>query len=152
MTTDSAGPPLRSSTSGTAFTSRFYHIRVDLNPPPEPLRYRLLVRAALDDDADTGGAAPLVVSAAPGYAAVVGGWLLLGVGVLLAMVGVGDRPLWAVAYFAVWAVSTTVPGVLVWRALARPSTLVQELGFGSVLGIGLLLLAWLPATRMGCRC
>ena len=65
------------------------------------------------------------------------------------MTGLGNRPVWAVTYFAVWAVSTTLPGVLVWRALAPPTTLVQELGFGSVLGVGLLLPAWLLATLAG---
>lgn len=69
--------------------------------------------------------------------------------VVVALATAGDRPLTVLTFLAVWLVSTTVPGVLVWRALARPTSIVQELGFGSVLGIGLLLLAWLPATVVG---
>ncbi len=82
-------------------------------------------------------------------AVTAAGWLLvLGV-VVVSLTTVGDPATSAVLYFGVWLASTTVPGVLVWRALARPTSIVQELGFGSVLGIGLLLLAWLPATLVG---
>lgn len=74
------------------------------------------------------------------------GWLvLLAVGVA-ALTTVGDSAKSVAIYFVVWLVTTTLPGVLLWRALARPTTIVQEIGFGSVLGIALLLLAWLPAT------
>src|SRR5687768_14076197 len=73
------------------------------------------------------------------------GWLLVVGCIVAALTTVGDPAPSVLLYFGVWLVSTTVPGVLVWRALARPTTLVQELGFGSVLGIALLILAWLPA-------
>ena len=79
-------------------------------------------------------------------AAVGTGWfLVLAVGVA-AMTTVGDPATSVVLYVLVWLASTTLPGVLMWRALARPTTIVQEIGFGSVVGIALLLLAWLPAT------
>lgn len=74
------------------------------------------------------------------------GWLLVLGGIVAALTTVGDPATSTLLYFGVWLASTTVPGVLIWRALARPTTLVQELGFGSVLGIALLILAWLPAT------
>ena len=79
-------------------------------------------------------------------AATALGWLLVLSVVVAGLTTVGDPARSVVVYFGVWLASTTVPGVLMWRALARPTTLVQELGFGSVLGIALLLLAWLPAT------
>ncbi len=74
------------------------------------------------------------------------GWLTLLALIVAALSTIGDPAPSVLTYFAVWLVSTTIPGVLMWRAFARRSTLVQEIGFGSVLGIGLLLLAWLPAT------
>jgi hypothetical protein len=73
------------------------------------------------------------------------GWLLVGAVVVVTLARIGDPPAAVVAFLLVWLTCTTLPGVLVWRSLARRSSLVQELGFGSVLGIGLLLLAWLPA-------
>src|SRR5665811_434058 len=79
-------------------------------------------------------------------AATVIGWLLLLTVVVVALATVGGPVTSVAAYFGVWLASTTVPGVLLWRALGRPTTMVQEIGFGSVLGIALLLLAWLPAT------
>lgn len=81
-------------------------------------------------------------------AATAIGWLLLLAFVTTMLTTVGDPVKSVAAYFVVWLASTTVPGVLVWRVLARPATLVQEIGFGSVLGIALLLLAWLPATLL----
>jgi hypothetical protein len=74
------------------------------------------------------------------------GWLLVLVAGAFALTTVGDPAKSVAVYFVVWVASTTLPGVLLWRALARPTTMVQEVGFGSVLGIALLLLAWLPAT------
>ncbi len=83
-------------------------------------------------------------------AATAIGWLLVLAVVVVGLTTVGDAATSALVYFGVWLVSTTMPGVLVWRLLARPTTVVQELGFGSVLGIALLLLlAWLPATLVG---
>ena len=79
-------------------------------------------------------------------AATALGWLLVLAGVVAALTTVGHSAWSVLVFFGVWLASTTVPGVLVWRALARPTTLVQELGFGSVVGIALLVLAWLPAT------
>lgn len=84
-----------------------------------------------------------------GDAATAGGWLVVLMVVVVALAGIGDRPLTVVTYLLVWGASTTLPGVLVWRALSRPTSMVQELGFGSVLGIGLLILAWAPATLSG---
>jgi hypothetical protein len=52
------------------------------------------------------------------------------------------------AYLAAWVLGSTLPGVLVWRALAGHSTIVRELGFGSVLGIVLQLLVWAAATSV----
>lgn len=75
-------------------------------------------------------------------------WLSLLAAIVAALSTIGDPVASAVAYAAVWLISTTMPGVLIWRVFARPSTLVQEIGFGSVLGIGMLLLAWLPATLL----
>ncbi|MBC7593131.1 MAG: hypothetical protein H7288_04210 [Kineosporiaceae bacterium] len=80
-----------------------------------------------------------------GTAAAIG-WLLLLAVVGAALTTVGDPAKSVLIYFVVWMASTALPGVLLWRVLARPTTLVQEIGFGSVLGIALLLLAWLPAT------
>lgn len=77
------------------------------------------------------------------------GWLLLLVFVTVMLESIGNPVTSSLTYVATWILSTTLPGVLVWRAVGRPTTLVQELGFGSVLGIGLLLLAWLPATLLG---
>ncbi|MBA3529922.1 MAG: hypothetical protein H0T91_11575, partial [Propionibacteriaceae bacterium] len=53
------------------------------------------------------------------------------------------------AYLAMWVVGCTFPGVMVWRALAGHSTIVKELGFGSVLGIVLQLIFWAGATSLG---
>ncbi|MEP6815781.1 MAG: hypothetical protein ABI873_09550, partial [Marmoricola sp.] len=78
-----------------------------------------------------------------------GGWLVVALAVVGALVASGDRLVTVLAFGFVWLVSTTLPGVLVWRALSRSTSIVQELGFGSVLGIGLLLVAWLPATLLG---
>lgn len=80
---------------------------------------------------------------------IAGGWLLVGLAVVAALAEAGDSPLRVLTYGLAWLASTTVPGVLVWRALSRPTSIVQELGFGSVLGVALLLLAWLPATLTG---
>ena len=80
-----------------------------------------------------------------GAATAIGWLLLLAMGVA-ALTIVGDPAMSVAKFFLVWMASTTIPGVLLWRALARPTTIVQEIGFGSVLGIALLLLAWLPAT------
>ena len=83
-------------------------------------------------------------------AATAIGWLLVLAVVVAGLTTVGDSAPSALIYVGIWLVSTTMPGVLVWRALARPTSFVQELGFGSVLGIALLLLfAWLPATLVG---
>ncbi|MBC7595724.1 MAG: hypothetical protein H7288_17610 [Kineosporiaceae bacterium] len=79
-------------------------------------------------------------------AAAAIGWLLVLAAGGAALTTVGDPAKSVALYVVVWLASTTVPGVLLWRALARPTTIVQEIGFGSVLGIALLLLAWLPAT------
>lgn len=77
---------------------------------------------------------------------VVIGWLSVFAGGLMALTTVGDPVTSSAAYLAVWLASTTVPGVLLWRAMARPTTVVQEVGFGSVVGIALLLLVWLLTT------
>lgn len=77
------------------------------------------------------------------------GWLLVGLVVVVALSDAGDPPGTVVTYLLVWLLAITVPGVLVWRALSRPTSIVQELGFGSVLGIALLVLAWVPATLLG---
>ncbi len=91
------------------------------------------------------GRAPL---AAGGVVAALG-WVAVAIVVIVALAAEGHRPGAVLVFALVWLVSTTVPGILVWRALCRPTSVVQEVGFGSVLGIGLLLLAWLPATLAG---
>ena len=55
------------------------------------------------------------------------------------------------AYLGAWVVGCTFPGVMVWRALAGHTTIVRELGFGSVLGIVLELIAWAVATAVHVR-
>ncbi len=90
-------------------------------------------------------ASSVAVAAKPS-ALVAIGWLLTAVAGVFALTTVGDSVRAVVVYLVVWLASTTIPGVLWWRVLARPTTLVQELGFGSVTGIALLLLAWVPAT------
>lgn len=80
--------------------------------------------------------------------AVVIGWLLFASVAVFALTTVDHSATSVLAYVGVWLLSTTLPGVLFWRALARPTTRLQEFGFGSVLGIALLLLAWLPATLL----
>ncbi|WP_262850180.1 hypothetical protein [Mumia quercus] len=55
----------------------------------------------------------------------------------------------AARYLAVWVLVSTLPGVLLWRAVAGVSTLSQELGFGAVLGIVAQLVCWAAATAVG---
>lgn len=74
------------------------------------------------------------------------GWLSVCAIGVMALTTVGDPAMSSAAYLGVWLASTTVPGVLLWRAVARPTSIVQEIGFGSVLGIALLLLVWALAT------
>lgn len=85
----------------------------------------------------------------PGPVATVLGWALVALVVAAALVASGNNPVTVLTFAVVWLVSTTLPGILVWRALCTPTSAIQEVGFGSVLGIGLLLLAWLPATLLG---
>ncbi len=75
-------------------------------------------------------------------------WLAVGGAVVAVMLEGGARWQDAVAYLAAWLVGSTLPGVLVWRALAGPSTAVRELGFGAVLGIPLQFGAWAVATAV----
>ncbi len=77
------------------------------------------------------------------------GWTVVALVVVAALGAEGHRLGGLLTFAFVWLVSTTVPGILVWRALCRPTSVIQEVGFGSVLGIGLLLLAWLPSTLLG---
>lgn len=84
-----------------------------------------------------------------GNVAIVCSWLAVVAAAIAAPVAAGATLPNTAAYMATWVVSTTVPGVLVWRALSRPSSLAEELGFGSVVGIALLLLAWVPAVILG---
>lgn len=73
----------------------------------------------------------------------------LGAG-LAALVATGSDPGPAAAYLLAWLVSTVLPGVLLWRVLARPGpTTAQQVGFGSVLGVAVALLTWLVATAVG---
>ncbi|MGH3359503.1 MAG: hypothetical protein ACRDO7_11920 [Nocardioidaceae bacterium] len=76
-------------------------------------------------------------------------WLAVAAAVVAVSVDVGVAPLHAVSYLLVWLASTTVPGVLVWRACAAPSSVAEELGFGNAIGIALLVLAWVPAVVVG---
>lgn len=85
----------------------------------------------------------------PASALALLGWVVVAAVLVAAPVAAGADLVDTVRYLATWVLSTTVPGVLVWRACARPSSLVEELGFGNVLGIGLLLLAWVPAVLVG---
>ncbi|UYM04103.1 hypothetical protein [Solicola gregarius] len=82
-------------------------------------------------------------------ALVAGCWLTVAAAVVAVPVAVGVDAVPAFVYLLTWVASTTVPGVLVWRALAAPSSLAEEIGFGNVTGIALLLLAWVPAVLIG---
>ncbi|MGH3424573.1 MAG: hypothetical protein ACRDO8_07585, partial [Nocardioidaceae bacterium] len=84
-----------------------------------------------------------------GTSAAVVAWTVLAVLVVVVCTAMGIPLADVLVYLATWVLSTTVPGVLVWRALARPGSLVEEIGFGNVVGVGLLLLAWVPAVLVG---
>jgi hypothetical protein len=64
------------------------------------------------------------------------------------LVHAGAPPAQVGAYLLAWFLGSTVPGVLVWRALAGHTTVVGELGFGSVLGIVLQLAFWAAGTAV----
>jgi len=65
------------------------------------------------------------------------------------LLGTLDEPPVAVlTYAGVWVVTTAGPGILLWRALSRPASLAQDLGFGPVLGLALLLPAWAVAVSL----
>jgi hypothetical protein len=76
-------------------------------------------------------------------------WGAVLVAVGLALLGAGYSPGQVLAYLVAWLLGSTFPGVLLWRAMARRTTLVRELGFGSVLGISLQLLVWAVGTAVG---
>ena len=83
-------------------------------------------------------------------AAVVGlSWLVIFATAVACLTAAGAPLSQVLPYLAAWVVGCTFPGVMVWRALAGHSTIVRELGFGSVLGIVLQLVAWAAGTSVG---
>ena len=81
-------------------------------------------------------------------AAVAVAWLSILASAVICLQQVGGSLTEVLAYLAAWLIGSTLPGVLMWRALAGHSTIVRELRFGSVLGIVLQLLAWALATSV----
>ena len=88
------------------------------------------------------------LSQATSVAAVTLAWLAVAATAFAGLEHAGAPSRQTVAYLGAWVLGCTVPGVLVWRALAGHSTFVRELGFGSVLGIVLQLLTWAVATSV----
>lgn len=77
------------------------------------------------------------------------GWGLV-LALTVALLGtLGETVVAVLTYAAVWGISTAGPGILLWRALSRPTSLAQDLGFGPVLGVALLLPAWAVAISVG---
>ncbi len=108
----------------------------------------------LVDTTGATSATPRSTSDRPGSGRIPGllpavSWLVVAVAAVAVSVAAGSAGSHALAYLVTWLLSTTLPGVLVWRALARPSSVVEEVGFGNVLGIALLLVAWVPAVTLG---
>src|SRR4051812_49970711 len=82
-------------------------------------------------------------------AAVALAWLGVFATVVVALHRGGGAPTSQVlAYLAAWVLGCTFPGVLVWRAVGRPTTIVPELRVWAVPGVGRQLLAWAPATPL----
>lgn len=76
-------------------------------------------------------------------------WSGVAVTCVAVLLAAGDPLADTVRYLAVWLLSTVVPGVLLWRALAGRRTWSQDVGFGAASGIGWLLLAWAVTTALG---
>lgn len=77
---------------------------------------------------------------------VVAAWLGIMSAAIISLHQAGAPTAQIIAYLGAWLVGCTFPGVMLWRALAGSSTLVKELGFGSVLGIVLQLVVWALST------
>jgi len=76
-------------------------------------------------------------------------WPALAGACVVVALAAGDPLDTSVIYLGVWLISTLVPGVLMWRALAGSRTVPQDVGFGAATGIGWLLLAWLVGMMVG---
>lgn len=76
-------------------------------------------------------------------------WALVAIAAVGVLVLAGDPAGTAVRYLVVWVVSNTIPGVLLWRALAPQRSTVQDLGFGAATGVCWLLLAWAVTMVVG---
>ncbi|MDP3894654.1 hypothetical protein [Nocardioides sp.] len=110
-------------------------------PGPAVSTERRVMRTATRDGART--------SRARARAIVPAIWALVLLAAVATAVAAGSDPRHALAFGLTWIVSTTLPGMLLWRALARSSTPAEAVAFGNVLGIAVLLLAWLPAALLG---
>lgn len=88
------------------------------------------------------------VRAALPRAGVAVAWLGIFAAVVVSLTQAGVPVGEVVAYLAAWLVGCTFPGVMIWRALSGPTTIVRELGFGSVLGIVLQLAVWALGTSV----
>jgi hypothetical protein len=81
-------------------------------------------------------------------AAIALAWLAVLATAVTRLEQAGAPPRQVLPYVAAWIVGCALPGVMVWRGLAGHSTIVRELGFGSVLGIVLQLMVWAGATAV----
>ncbi len=75
-------------------------------------------------------------------------WGVVLLAVVVGLVVAGASWQQSLGYLAAWVIGSTLPGVLVWRALAGHSTAPRELGFGAVLGIALQLAFWAIGTAV----
>lgn len=80
---------------------------------------------------------------------VAASWATVLTAAIVALSSTGSHTSDAAAYLLVWLASTTLPGVLVWRVVDPTSGWTEAIGFGNVLGIGLLLLGWALAVGVG---
>ena len=80
---------------------------------------------------------------------VAGLWLAVLATVVISLGAAGVPWGQSLAYVAAWLIGCTFPGLMVWRAVVGHSTVVRELGFGSVLGVALQLLVWGVGTTLG---
>ena len=91
---------------------------------------------------------PIRLRTGGSVAAIALAWAGVCVAVVVGLQQAGAPLSQVLPYVAAWLVGSSLPGVLVWRAVVGPSTVVRELGFGSVLGIVLQLLAWAVGTAV----
>lgn len=85
----------------------------------------------------------------PATVAIVLGWIVVAVLAVLALTTTGSDSRDAIVVLLAFAVTAPLPGIALWRALARPTTAVQELGFGTGAGLAVALLTWALQTLAG---